>query len=341
MKPQHLVILVVLLSVTTTSRLLTDIGRPATRWDEQTNIAVVRETLDKRSFPVLSYNSAPFFEKPPLWYYLNAGIGRMLGVTPIPMRMVSVIAGAIIIALSVLWVWNRYGSIAGLLTWVILLLSRQLFIKDIGKVFSSHNLNSADPDALQIVLMLLAFSIFTRPVRSYSWIVAGLATGLAVLTKGPLGFVPIIIATILPLTNGFPLKQTWTLSLAIISPWYLAMILTFGKAFLDTHIGYHLVTRAIFPIEGNGEPPWYFLGIIANPEIYPVFPLAALSVVLWFRMYRKLSGIEKYAGIITLLLLVIPSLMRTKLSWYILPFYPFLAILSGMMLSKVLKKSVR
>jgi len=338
MKPQYLAVFILVLSFMTGVRLLTDINRPATRWDEQTNITLIRETLDKQAFPVLSYRNKPFFEKPPLWYYLNMGISKFTGITPVPMRVISLVSGTVIILLSVWWVWGRFGSATGLITWTVLLLSRQLFVKDAGGIFSSHTLNSADPDSLQIGFMLIAFSMLTGTVRRSSWIIAGLATGLAVLTKGPLGFIPLLLATVTPnAIRKFPILRTWMLAAVIILPWYLAMTLTFGPSFLDTHFRYHIITRAVSPIEGNGEPLWFFLGIIANPQMYPVFPLAALSLILWFKMFGKLSGVERYTGFVVMTLLIIPSLMRTKLSWYILPLYPFMAILTGMMISKVWK----
>jgi len=47
-------------------------------WDEQTNIEVVRETLQSNA-SYLNYEGKPFLEKPPLWYFLTGILVSILG----------------------------------------------------------------------------------------------------------------------------------------------------------------------------------------------------------------------------------------------------------------------
>ncbi len=325
------IILVVLLIVITAYRLLTDINQPIARWDEQRNIEVVQETISKGSFPILYRLNEPFFEKPPLWYLINTSIHIPYTSTLTSMRILSIVFSILTFSLMIVFMWKKFGYISSLVTWIMLLLSHQLFIRDPGGIFSSHTLVSADADTLQILFMVISFiSLTSKHPRAQ--LVAGIATGLAVLTKGPLGFVP-LLAFFLINKN---VKTALVATCAIILPWYIFMFLKFGQDFIQMHISYHLIVRTIYPIEGHGESLFYYVQILTNIFVYPAMPFVLISLLL-LKKIHQISFILKFVCTISLFLLVIPSLMGTKLAWYILPLYPFLAIFVGIISYQILE----
>lgn len=321
--------LLILLVVWTLFRIFSDINKPPARWDEVTNIRALRETADKKSFPVLYYANKPFFQKPPLWYLINLPFVSHEKSEVIKFRIVSIISAFLIIALSVFFVWKHTGFIGGIITWVMLLLSNQFYTRNPAGIFSSHTLTSADSDSLQLLFILITFWLLHSKNKS-AYLLAGISTGLAVLTKGPLGFVPIIVLTML----GKKVKTAAIVAFVFILPWYIMMFISFGQEFLQSHIGYHLIQRTTSAIEGHQNPPWYYLQILTNPRIYPVLPLLLISIIC-LKFIRTIPFSIIYCGLTALIFFMIPTLVGTRLAWYILPVYPFLAMFTGMVFGKL------
>jgi 4-amino-4-deoxy-L-arabinose transferase-like glycosyltransferase len=302
---------------------------PFVRWDEGTNVGVISETLVRKSFPVLLYHGTPFFEKPPLWYYVNIPIAAIFGISQLSMRMISAAAGFAVILLTVLLALRWWGPIAGFVSWAVLLATNHLFVTDPAGIFSTHTFRSADPDALFILFIVASFSS-KQPV----W--KGIFAGLAVLTKGPVGFIPLF--TVLG-TKAFRVAMGW--ALVVTAPWYVFMTGTFGNAFISAHIGYHLAERFITPIEGHANVLWYFAELLGNRQLFLSWELLVVSVV-WLIVKKKLSDIRiVYVVLMTGILFLLPTLSRTKLAWYILPMYPFTALVIGAAASDISAYLVR
>lgn len=327
MRKVILVIFTILLLISTYFRLTYMLDRPPARWDEQTNIRVVEETITKNSFPILYYQNKPFFEKPPLWYWINVGAGTVIGITPVSMRLLSILSGLLTILLSAYLAHLWWGPVAGVATWIVLLFSHQLFDSGVGGYFTTHTFNSADLDALQILCMLIAYIALTQLKNPWMVLVGGVATACAVLTKGQLGLLPLIVATAcLPLYRK-KILQTWMVTLILIIPWYVLMYASFGNTFLSTHIGYHVIDRIFVPLEGHKSSPFFFVGILTDMRVYPVWPIVTV-VICWAIFHIKQSRIL-YLFVLTGAFLLIPTLSDTRLAWYILPVYPFAALLVG------------
>ncbi len=327
------IILFVLLIIATAYRLTQGLREPIARWDEQTNLSVVHEMLEKRSYFVPYYAGAPFFEKPPLWYTIHILISQHPAAILRTARTMGVFLTAGIIFLSVFSVWKLYGPVSGFITWIILLLSNPLFVRNSGGVFSTHTLVSADLDSLQILFILIAFlSGVWR--HQYAQFTFGAATGLGILTKGPMALVPLVACSLLHRKT----RTAWITTFIVVLPWYLFMILKFDGDFVQSHFWYHLVTRTTTAIEGHWGYPWYYLSLLLNLRIYPAIILMLCAL---FRLIKtkKTSFFVQYTGLASLLFFIIPSLVSTKLAWYILPLYPFLAILTGIILSDTYRQN--
>lgn len=316
---------------------------PVAKWDEQTNIAVVTESLSRGSFPFLYLYGKPFFEKPPLWYMTTAGVVILTSESVFSMRLVSAVAGLGIIFLTVFVAWQQWGMLAGIASWIVLLGSNQLFTANAGGYFSTHTFRSADGDAQQIFLMVLGFAAtaYISSDRRMS-IIAGIASGLALLTKGPMGLMPLVAATVLvlrsPKTIRHSVRTAWILFFCTVLPWYLFMTIRFGFPFLGEHFGYHMIDRAFFALEGHTAAPWYYLLLLSDHALFFSWELliAGWVWVIVRKLYRDPRVLS--VSILATGFLIIPSLMATKLAWYILPFYPFAALLIGAVVSDVSKR---
>lgn len=277
---------------------------PIERWDEQTNIAVIADTRSHGSFPILFLENTPFFEKSPLWYYLHLFL-------PVHPRVVSAFAGLLTILLTAYITWKWWGPLAGFVSWVILLTTNHLFVTNPSGIFSTHTFRSADVDSLFMFLLVASFF-----VDSPKW--KGLLAGLAVLTKGPLGALPILFST-----NKIT-SICW--ALATILPWYTYMVAQFGETFLSAHFGYHLYTRSVMPLEGHTQYWWYYASILSNRHLFFSWELLVGSMIYLFATKKLKDSRIRSIVIMAATLLLVPTFVQTKLAWYILPFYPFAAL---------------
>lgn len=330
-----LTIIIIVLIPTTVYRIFSgQSAQPVQRWDEKKNIAVVTNSLAHASFPILYFDDKPFFEKPPLWYMASAALTTATHSSPFSMRLVSLVSGTGIILLTVLLAWGQWGPIAAISAWVVLLCTNQLFITNAGGYFSSHTLRSADLDALQIFFMVITYAACVRITSDkHMSVVAGVSSGLALLTKGPMGIIPLFVATILSFRRGKAERHAfftaWVILFFTAAPWYLFMTIRFGFAFVSLHIGYHIVDRAFFPMERHSSPPWYYLQLLTNHAVFFSWELLTGSC-LWILVHKSYRDVKMlYTFVLTVLLFILPVCIQTRLAWYILPFYPFAALTIG------------
>jgi 4-amino-4-deoxy-L-arabinose transferase-like glycosyltransferase len=103
-----------------------------------------------------------------------------------------------------------------------------------------------------------------------------------------------------------------------------------GYNFIYYHFGYHVLLRALTPLEGHGAPWWFYLRIIAARDVFPFIEILFIGLIIAIRDKHFFRRIRIFGPVILFILfLFIPLMAQTKLSWYILPVYPFAALLTG------------
>ncbi len=313
-----------------------DWNRPAERWDEQTNIDVINKSSKIKQFPQLFYGNKPFFEKPPIWYMLSVIVSRAIHAPTLQIiRLFSATCGFITILvvwyISVRW----WGFTSGVLSWVILLSTNHLFLTNPAGVFSTHTLRSADSEGFFILCIVLSSIVSTKiGYSNISAIASGILTGLAILSKSPIGIIPLLCATCYILfqrNNSTAIKQAiiaWCFALCMYALWVLYMSKIYGFTFLNTFFYYHLFLRASTPLESHNQSLFYYFRLLFSKELFVFMELYILSLVIYMRSSSLRSNIQ-LANIfsISICFIVIPTLVQTKLAWYIFPFYPFAALL--------------
>jgi 4-amino-4-deoxy-L-arabinose transferase-like glycosyltransferase len=105
--------------------------------------------------------------------------------------------------------------------------------------------------------------------------------------------------------------------------WYAAQWQHYGGTFLQVHFQSQGLERLSQSVEGHDGPPWYYLlELLKYTWPWLLFWSGGLYLA-WQQRHTRwgalvLIGTIGYLGTI--------SLMRTKLPWYIMPFYPFFAL---------------
>ena len=129
---------------------------------------------------------------------------------------------------------------------------------------------------------------------------------------------------------------------AVVPLWWAAARWQFdGPLFLGRMIGDDLVARASAPIEGHDEPLWFYLTVLTR-YAYEWLIVAAIALVSAPRASgpaeRRPAAVRERrrlaVGAWVVATVAIPTLLPTKLAWYLNPFYPGLAMFVGLVLDR-------
>jgi 4-amino-4-deoxy-L-arabinose transferase-like glycosyltransferase len=168
--------------------------------------------------------------------------------------------------------------------------------------------------------------------RPRFWLLAGLASGAAIMTKGAAGVVaPISLLLVVIMMPGqlktFTSKYFWVgigVMLVVFLPWHLLMNAWYAN-FYDEYVKYHVLMRTQEGIEGHAGT-WIDYVKTVYHRAYPwplLYPFATACLLVKSMRERQLIGVW-------LPVLLIGGLygfvVHSKLSQYIVPVYPFLAL---------------
>jgi len=167
------------------------------------------------------------------------------------------------------------------------------------------------------------------------YLLFGLMTALAILTKSVLGGFPLVIAVITLVWSGrwkelfsAAFLMATVLALSLGFSWHLVNWFIFGQSFLDVHFGLLLFNR------GYGEPvsPFYFLGYAEDflKNYWPWLPVALIG--LW--QFGRRAFMEKdiryqllFSWVVVVFLVM--STSRNQTLRYLFMIFPALAIINA------------
>lgn len=162
-------------------------------------------------------------------------------------------------------------------------------------------------------------------------------SGLAVLTKGPLGFLIPILAVVLFLAIRNDLRfllcgySLWgvLIFLAVSLPWYIVMVQRYGHAFTHEFF-YNDHFRRIMEAEHKRYDTWYFylFSMIAYMFPWSLFTLAAL-IYLARGLKHEAKAVHIFLACWIGAVFFIFQTAHSKLASYILPLFPALAVITG------------
>jgi len=335
------------------------------RWDEYTNFSVVYDTIESDDELILTQNGEPFFEKPPLWYYLSIASTELFGLNLFALRFVSALSGVLLIMFIWYMGYKMFSFTSGIVAGFSLLATSHLFIPNPAGVFSSHTLRSADLDALQLLfIMISAFSfymILSQPKKWLFWTsISSIYTSLAFLTKGPFALLPpllffsyIAIQQVLDKKDKALNNCQWKniviifitflgQSLLITAPWHIAMYIRFKDEFVSSYFGYHMLIRGFTTIEEHYGRFYYYIRILLDPRFGFLGIATIISSIIIIKNFG-MKILHSYPLYMTLgglsICFLIISIIQTKLAWYVFYLYPLGALLVGNTIHHILKYS--
>lgn len=302
------------------------LGDPALKnWDEAIYAEVAKEILLSHDWLTLHWQQANWFEKPPLTFWIMSGLFRLLGVNEFSARAVSALAGVGLVAVVYVIGKLQRGPICGLLAALILLTTFQF-------VQMSRLVNT---DVLLVFFIYLAIYGYLRARNGERrwWYLVSVACALGFMVKSFASlFAPAAIAFALvvdrQVNETLKARQFWFSILAglvIVLPWHGAMIYLHGSAFVNEYFYYHVWTRTMTILEGHNGTYWFYLREIWE-KIHPWWSIAPFAVV--FNIWQIKRGRSSVAVLaLGVFVFAFYTAAQTKLTSYILPVYPALALL--------------
>ena len=283
--------------------------------------------------------------KPPLNVWLIALSFKAFGVNLVSLRLVSVASAWLTVAVLQDWARRAFGPAIALFAGLVLSTT-------FGFVYV-HSGRTAETDALFALLILLTVvALWAEEKQPWHRAWLGPIAAAVFLLRGMAVLMPLAIALAVligrdqkPLQPppGRPrrLLPLPTISAAIlfavpVGAWAVARWRVDHWKFFELMINYDFVARSFTVIEEHPGTPLYYLNILqkhqydwllAGAVALVLFPISrqrlrARLMPLWYGADGTGVLLGSWAGVTFL----IPTAMRTKLPWYLNPFYPVFAL---------------
>lgn len=317
-------------------------ARPLNIPDEGRYPEVAREMLLTGDFITPRNNGIVFLDKPALYYWLQAGAMAVLGVHTWSIRLVPALFAALGVLATFCTVRRLYSRRAAWLSALVLACQPMWFL---ASQYADMNMEVG----VWITFALLAFlraEHDTGPARTRWLLLMYLAAAAAVLTKGLIGvvFPLMIIGSWILLLGRWRSLPTyglgWGLALVVLAnlPWY-ALVHRANPGFLHYFFVYQQVDRFAASGFNNAQPWWYYPAILAGGLLPWSLLLPGALRHLW-RRWRD-EGDHGHRHLLLLLwpalILLFFSIPESKISSYLLPAVPPLAIAIGVHLDDALR----
>jgi 4-amino-4-deoxy-L-arabinose transferase-like glycosyltransferase len=329
--------------------LLSPLPFGLTDLDEGFYASVAREMWQSGDWLTPTLGGEPWFEKPPLLYWCMTLCMHIFGPNEFALRLPSVLAYLLTTGMLIVWGEKRLGAGIGWTAGLLFALSPLTLL--LGRF--------AITDMILTCSFTAALIALWEAARKPAWsLVGGLATGCAILTKGPIGigFIGLHWLFNSRLLKEEGLKFRWVLPACIIAllvpvPWYVGIYRQHGGEFFEQFILKQNLLRfaggdtahSVFTIAKGGG----LAGITGAAVLYLLFYV----VVFWVGMYPSsvfkrlgargfgLSDLSKssdshsalrlptYLNHWFYLVFIFFTIGFTKLPAYIFPLFPVAALL--------------
>jgi 4-amino-4-deoxy-L-arabinose transferase-like glycosyltransferase len=311
------------------------LGRgPISDSDEAFYAEASREMVESGDWLTPFYNYEPRFQKPVLYYWLTAATFLLVGPSEFAARFWSALAGVGLVAITALCAgrWRDDDDVG--------LLAGAIAATAFG-YFALARMALPDlPLAFFITLTVWAAFVATleRVRTPRPWLLlAAAAAALGFLMKGPLAIVIpalVVVPVLLIERRSFNLRLadvvlSAALFLLIAAPWYVAMWMQHGNAYLESFFIADNFER--FATDRFNDPrPWWFYLPVAAGGLLPWTPVTLIwfgPLVQFALRRRDVSTIDFRLLVWTIVPLIFFTWSVGKQPRYILPLLPPLAML--------------
>ncbi len=287
-------------------------------WDEINFAESAREMIVTGNYHRVQINFQPFWEKPPFFFWLQAGSMKIFGINAFAARFPNAIFG-IITLVTFFLIGKKYKSARFGFIWAISYLGTflpHLYFKSgiIDPVFNYFIF-------LSIYFMFLDTSGEVYKNKKYVYpSLAGIFIGLATLTKGPVGLLVFLISFFVYFLftrfKNFPGIKKILLFIFFFSLisllWFGQEVINNGFWFLKEFLSYQ-ADLFLHPVASHGEPFYYHFVVV----FIGCFPISIIALPI---ITGKNVGVKKdFSRLLKILfwaVMILFSITTTKIVHY-------------------------
>ncbi len=291
-----------------------------------------KEILESGSLWLITYSGIPAFDNPPMPFWLTALAYSVFGVSTYSAIFPSALFGTGVILITYrlsLLIYKDY--------WIA-------FASAFVLLFPGLFVDASRRSMVDIPLaffVVLAFYAFLKARDQKPWyLIFGLATACAILTKSVLGLFPLtIIGAFLIFSRQWrEFINPWFVSgCMIVLPlgfsWHLVNWQHYGQEFIDMHFGYLLGNQG----NRHAANPYYFLGYAKDfyRNYWPWLPITLIGLVQFGkRGFREKDKVSLFLFLWPVLTFLVMSTARNQVIRYLFMMFPALAIINAKTISE-------
>ncbi len=292
-------------------------------WDEANFAEASREMIESGNYGQVTINYRPFYEKPPLFLWLQTLAMHVFGVNEFSARLVDALTG-IATLVAVFLIGSRFCTPLFGFLWALAFFGSflpHLFFKS-GVIDPLFNLLIVM--GMSLIITALCTDASRRRLRLFAF--SGLCIGLATLAKGPVS-VLIICLTMLVYwaTVRFkPFVRTGEIAAFLLTAMIVGSVffgletLSHGTTFIRSFIAYQVRLFSTGDA-GQGRPLYFHFFVI----LFGCFPASFFAILSFSRQRRPAHQLNdtvrlanRFMFILFWVVLVLFSIVKTKTMLY-------------------------
>lgn len=307
-------------------------------WDEINFAESAREMLVTQDYFKVTINYVPFWEKPPLFFWLQAISMKIFGVNEFAARFPNALAG--IITLLVLYFMGKklYSPQFGLI-WSLLYF---------GSFLPHLYFKSGIIDPIFNLFIFLSIYFLAKTLASdkkhYKWSFwSGLFAGFAIITKGPVAILLVLLSFIAYVIytkskNKIRIKDILIFILTafvLSSLWFGYEVINNGPWFLIEFIKYQ-IELFTEPVAGHEQPFFYHFVVV----LLGCFPMSVLALKSFNKnniMPNNIPHFELWMKILFWVVMILFTIVKTKIVHYSSMAYLPLSFLAALFVFGLIK----
>ena len=298
--------------------------------DEPKYLEAAYEMVKRGDYITPYYNYEFRFDKPILIYWIIVLGYKVFGIGEFGGRFFVSLCGVLTILILYWWL-SRWKEERFAFWSSLVLLSLLDFI-----IMSSVAMPDIALTSFITGALIFFFEGFHRKNRNF-YRLAFLFSGLATLTKGPVGLVlPGLIAVIylilrrelIKTLKDIPWLSGFTIYFAVVLPWYGAIFYKHGYEFFRDFIIFHNIHRFFGKIPGHPTAWWYYF--VNYFWLYLPFSLFFLFAIYRIFKEKRLFGdnVLEFSIVWFFTVFLFFQIAHTKLAHYLLPSFPAFAVIT-------------
>ena len=300
-------------------------------WDEINFAESSREMIVSNNFFQVMINFEPFHEKPPLYFWLQVISMKIFGVSSFSARLPNAVL-CIIFPVILFNIGSRLKNKTFGWIWSLIFLGGllpNLYFRT-GIIDPYFNL------FIFISIYFFFQSVSTSKVKNI--FLSGLFSGLAILTKGPVGLLIVLLSCSIysfSAREKISWKKIFIFIFTVIivsSPWYIIELINKGPWFLIEFIKYQIELFSK-PVAGHQQPVFYHFVVV----LFGCVPFSLFALRNIFKDSKSDLRFEKMMRICFWTVLILFTIVSTKIVHYSSMAYVPLSFLGSIEIYKIIK----